>query len=371
MPTPTPTPSPSADPCDLISGPVQDTCRPGTTVPGVVPGDPLAPLDPLTSLAQSAAKAAHWMATQLGTLVADRDSVDLTNASFLQQYAVVFAASTVLVLVLWLLAVAKRAVRGVPMTTAMSEAVGLLWIAVAASAFTPLILYVVISAASAVTDVLVTALGNDPKGLFESLGADLEAGKVGGGPLILLLVSIATIALCGALWLLLIMRALGLYVGAIFSVVVYAGLVDRDWWGHTRRWAGIMLALVAIEPVIVVIIGLAAALETSQDTNSVVTGLAITLIALAVTVAMIVKLPGIGDSLKVARGAGRVAGGAARAVTGSASAATGVQRGISAHGDRGTTRTNSSSSSGGQNASNLAGGIAAHSQRKPKSDTDN
>ncbi|CAM5693690.1 hypothetical protein SVIOM74S_04757 [Streptomyces violarus] len=33
---------------------------------------------------------------------------------FLQQYAVVFAASTILALLLWLLAVVKRAVRGAP-----------------------------------------------------------------------------------------------------------------------------------------------------------------------------------------------------------------------------------------------------------------
>lgn len=64
-------------------------------------------------------------------------NVDFTNAKFLQQYAVVFAASTVLTLLLWLLAVAKRAVRGVPLSTAISEAIGFLWLTVLASAFTP------------------------------------------------------------------------------------------------------------------------------------------------------------------------------------------------------------------------------------------
>lgn len=358
------------DPCDNLAGPVRDLCKPGGggtggTLP-VSPTDPLAELDPLTALAKSTAKAAHWTSQQLGQLVGNRDAVDLTNAGFLKQYAIVFAASTILVLVLWLLAVAKRAIRGVPMTTAMSEAVGLLWIAVAASAFTPLILYTVIGAASAVTDVLVSALGSNPNGLFDSLGADLEAGKVGGGPLILLIVSIATIALCGALWLLLVIRALALYVGALFSVVVYAGLVDKDWWGHTRRWAGVMLALIAVEPVIVIVIGLASALETSPDTSKVVTGLAITLVALGVAVYLVWKVPALGDAVKVARTAAKATGGAARMVTGTGSAATGVMRGISAHGDRGTSRGGSSSIGTQKAPNNVAGGIAAHSQRKPK-----
>ncbi|MCJ0875235.1 hypothetical protein [Streptomyces sp. AP-93] len=364
------------DPCDNITGPVADICKPGeggtgTTLPGgvVAPIDPVGgDLDPLTALAKSTAKAAHWTSQQLGAIVGNRDSVDLTNKSFLQQYAIVFAASTILVLVLWLFAVAKRAIRGVPMTTAMSEAVGLLWIAVAASAFTPLVLYTIIGAASAVTDVLVTALGSNPNGLFDSLGADLEAGKIGGGPLVLFFVSLATIALCGALWLLLVIRALALYVGALFSVVIYAGLVDRDWWGHTRKWAGVMFALIAVEPVIVIVIGLAAALETGPDNSKVTTGLGITVVALGAAVFLMFKIPGVGDAVKVARTAGRVASGATRAVAGpgSASAATGVMRGISAHGERGSGAGRSSSIGTQKSPNNVSGGIAAHSDRKPK-----
>ncbi|MEU6213095.1 hypothetical protein ABZ891_24765 [Streptomyces sp. NPDC047023] len=361
------------DPCDNITGPVREACQPGTGGGGtgvggiVTPADPLgAELDPLTALAKSTAKAAHWTAQQLGKVVGNRDAVDLTNTSFLQQYAVVFAASAVLVLVLWLLSVAKRAMRGVPLTTALSEAIGLLWLAVAASAFTPLILYTVIGAASAVTDVLVKALGSNPSGLFDSLGADLEAGKVGGGPLMLLIVSVATIALCGALWLLLVIRALALYVGALFSVVVYAGLVDKDWWGHTRRWVGVMLALIAVEPIIVIVMGLAAALQTSPDTNKVVTGLAITLLALAISVYMVWKVPAVGDAIKVARVAAKATSGAARAITGPASASAGVMRGISTHGDRGHARGGSSSIGTQKAPNNVSGGIAAHSQRKPK-----
>lgn len=139
-PTPSPSPSASDDRCDLIVGPAKDYCERGAGEKGdtsTLPNDVTTTLDPLSSLAQGCADAASWTIDKLSTAVNDTANVDFTNPKFLQQYAVVFAASTILTLILWLLAVAKRAVRGVPLTTALSEAVGFLWLTVLASAFTP------------------------------------------------------------------------------------------------------------------------------------------------------------------------------------------------------------------------------------------
>lgn len=136
-PTPTPSPSRSSD-CSLIAPPARDYCEQGGgagsggSTPSLTDT-----LDPLSSLAQGCAKAAAWTISKLSDAVKDTANVDFTNQKFLQQYAVVFAASTILTLLLWLLAVAKRAVRGVPLTTAISEAIGFLWLTVLASAFTP------------------------------------------------------------------------------------------------------------------------------------------------------------------------------------------------------------------------------------------
>ncbi|MFI1184523.1 hypothetical protein ACH4UT_34010 [Streptomyces sp. NPDC020799] len=350
-------------PCDTLPGPAKQACQSGGTS-GKVTGPPDS--DPLTSLAKEVAKAADWTTHQLGKVIADRNAVDFTNGGFLKQYAVVFAAATVLVLILWLLAIAKRAVRGVPMTTAIREAVGFLWFAVIATAFTPLILYVVIGATSAVTDVLVSALGSKPGGLFTSLGSNLKDGKTGGGPLILIATSLATIALCGALWLLLVMRALALYVGALLGVVVYAGLVDKDLWGHIRRWAGFMVALILAEPVIVIILGLASALQSTGKRGPVVTGLAVTVLALGVTVYLIVKFPGFGDAVKVARMTGRAAGGTTRTLTGPPSASAGVRNGINTHSGRGGSSTRPGPAPGTQKQPNpVSGGLSAHGQRTP------
>ncbi|MFJ3699669.1 hypothetical protein ACIPW9_37055 [Streptomyces sp. NPDC090052] len=355
-----------ADPCDAVAGPSQDLCKGGGSGGGSKLPESV---DPLSGFAHSVAKAANWTATQLGHLVANRDSVDITNSGFLKQYAVVFAASTILVLVLWLLAVAKRAIRGVPLTTAISEAISLLWLAVAATAFTPLILYTVIGAVSAVTDVLVSATGGTPGGLFATLGSNLTGDKIGGGPIILIVASLLTILLCGALYLLLLMRALALYVGALLGVVVYGGLVDKDLWGHVRKWAGGMVALILIEPVVVIILGLAAVLESSGEHGPVITGLGVTVIALGAAVTLVSKFPAFGDSIQVARAVARTSGTAARAVTGGASATTGVMRGIQAHSNRGGSGGGDGgrANSGAQKSQNsVAGGMSAHSQRTPK-----
>lgn len=142
-PTPTATPQATADPCALLDGPSKQYCQSGTGTSGGAPQTGLAPsdggdaLNPLASLARGCADAASWIVTKLSEAVNGSAEVDFTNPAFLKQYSVVFAASTILTLVLWLFAVAKRAVRGVPLTTAMSEAIGFLWLTVLASAFTP------------------------------------------------------------------------------------------------------------------------------------------------------------------------------------------------------------------------------------------
>lgn len=364
------------EPCDSMAGPVKGVCEDdrGSGSGGSGGGnstdltDPTTAADPLGAFAHSCAKAAAWVTKKLGESIGEGPGVDLTNPEFLRQYAIVFAAATILVLVVWLLAVTKRTLRGVSFTTAISEAIGLLWLAVGATAFTPLILTTVIGATHAVTTVIVKASGGQDGDLFTSLGKTLTEGKLGGGPIVLIIASFATILLCGALLLLLVLRALGLYVGAILGIVVYAGVVDKDLWGHVRRWAGVMLALILMEPVIMIVLGLAAVLQTE---GSIATGLAVTVLALGVALSLISKAPGAGDAIKAARTATRAAGGAGRAVVGSGGAAAGVMHGIHTHGDRsGGGRPSSPSSTGGGGSSasssggGVSGGISAHGQRR-------
>ncbi|MFD9083001.1 hypothetical protein [Streptomyces erythrochromogenes] len=375
-PDPTPpaaTPQATNDPCALLDGPSKQYCQNGTGASGGTPGTGLAPsdggdaLNPLASLAKGCADAAAWIVTKLSEAVNGSANVDFTNATFLKQYAVVFAASTILTLVLWLFAVAKRAVRGVPLTTAISEAIGFLWLTVLASAFTPLILYTVVSATDGVTEVIASATGGQTDVFFGSFSEALKKGNdIGGGPIMLIVVSLVTVLAAGILFLELFIRAALLYVGALLGVVVYSGLVDRNLWGHVRRWAGIMIAVILVKPVIVIVLGLAGALTGEQGPNAfsaVVTGLSIILLAIFASAMIYRFVPGFGDEIASARAGRSKATDGAQAAAVISSPASLVSQGIKTHSSRGAHRGGDGGGSTPRPANPLSGGVAAHSSR--------
>ncbi|MFE6624114.1 hypothetical protein [Streptomyces sp. NPDC057740] len=370
---PTPSPTPSGDNCDLIVGPAKDYCEKDNggsnrTGGGSTLDDPTATLDPLSSLAKGCAEAAAWTVDKLSEAVKETANVDFTNPKFLQQYAVVFAASTILTLLLWLLAVAKRAVRGVPLSTAISEAIGFLWLTVLASAFTPLILYTVVSATDGVTDVLAKTTGDQTDTFFGTFSGALEKGQdIGGGPIMLIVVSLVSILAAGILWLELVIRAALLYVGALLGTVVYAGLVDKNLWGHVRRWAGIMIAVILVKPVIVIVLGLAGALSADDGPNAfsaVVSGLAIILLAIFASAMIYRFVPGFGDELAGSRNNRIMRGAEGKAAAVISSPATLVAQGIKTHSSRADNQGGGGQSGSGARPSNPAsGGVAAHSSR--------
>jgi hypothetical protein len=327
----------------------------------------------LSSLAKGCANAASWTIDKLSHAVKETANVDFTNPKFLQQYAIVFAASTILTLLLWLLAVAKRAVRGVPLTTAISEAVGFLWLTVLASAFTPLILYTVVSATDGVTDVLAKATGDQADTFFGTFSGALGKGTdIGGGPIMLIVVSLVSILAAGVLWLELVIRAALLYVGALLGTVVYAGLVDKNLWGHVRRWAGIMIAVILVKPVIVIVLGLAGALSSGNGPDAfsaVVSGLAIILLAIFASAAIYRFVPGFGDEIANGRNNRIMQGAESKAAAVISSPATLVAQGIKTHSARAD--NNGGAAGAGQSSSTprpanpATGGVAAHSSRTP------
>jgi hypothetical protein len=367
---PSPTPTKSSDPCSLIAGPAKKYCDgDNSSSGGGSPSlDPTSTLDPLRSLAKGCADAASWTVDKLSEAVKDTANVDFTNQKFLQQYAVVFAASTILTLLLWLLAVAKRAVRGVPLTTAISEAIGFLWLTVLASAFTPLILYTVVSATDGVSEVLAKTTGDQTDTFFGTFSGALNKGEdIGGGPIMLIVVSLVSILAAGVLWLELVIRAALLYVGALLGTVVYAGLVDKNLWGHVRRWAGIMIAVVLVKPVIVIVLGLAGALSTDDGPNAfsaVVSGLAIILLAIFASAMIYRFVPGFGDEIAGSRNNRIMQGAEGKAAAVISSPATLVAQGIKTHSARADNNGGGQAASSGPRPANPAtGGVAAHSTR--------
>lgn len=369
-PSPSPTPSKGSNACDLIRGPAKDYCEGGAgTSKSNAPKSTDPALDPLTSLGRGCADAAAWIVGKLSDAVKSTANVDFTNTRFLQQYAIVFAASTVLTLILWLLAVAKRAIRGVPLTTAISEAIGFLWLTVLASAFTPLILYTIVSATDAVTEVIASSSGGQTDVFFGSFAEALKKDSdIGGGPIMLIVVSLVSILAAGILWLELVIRAALLYVGALLGTAVYAGLVDKNMWGHVRRWAGIMIAVIMVKPVIVIVLGLAGALSSDDGPNAfsaVVSGLAIILLAIFASGMIYRFVPGFGDEIQGARTNRKQATDGSQAAAMISSPAALVSQGIKTHSSRGGGQGGGggNNSGGGRPANPVSGGVAAHSSR--------
>ncbi|RAJ66830.1 hypothetical protein K378_02193 [Streptomyces sp. Amel2xB2] len=364
-------PKPDED-CDLIVGPAKEYCEKGDKGGGgggSAP-DPTSTLDPLSSLAKGCAKAASWTVDKLSDLVNKTTNVDFTNPEFLRQYAVVFAASTILTLTIWLLAVAKRAIRGVPFVEAMTEAIGFLWLTVIASAFTPLILYTVVSATDAVTDVVASGTSAKTDKFFGTFSEALKNGDdIGGGPIMLIVVSLISVLAAGVLYLELVIRAALLYVGALLGTAVYAGLVDKNMWGHVRRWAGIMIAVILVKPVIVIVLGLAGALSSSEGPDAfsaIVSGLAIIFLAIFASAMIYRFVPGFGDEIVGHRNASRDPASRSAAAVVSSPAAL-VRQGINTHSARGGQAGGGGGDGGGgpkqQPAGQVAGGVAAHSSR--------
>ncbi|UYQ63050.1 hypothetical protein [Streptomyces peucetius] len=370
-PSPTPSPDTSNDPCDLIHGPARDYCEDGDAPanPGRsgLDADPAGALDPLSSLARGCADAASWTIGKLSEAVESTATVDFTNLTFLAHYAIVFAAASILTILLWLLAVAKRAVRGVPFMTAVSEAVGFLWLSVLASAFTPLILFTLVSVTDAVTEVIAGGTAQQTDMFFGNFSKALAKGDdIGGGPIMLIVVSLVTILAAGVLYLELFIRAVLLYVGALLGVVVYAGLVDKNMWGHVRRWAGIMIAIILVKPVIVIVLGLAGALSADDGPDSfsaVVSGLAIILLAIFASAMIYRFVPGFGDEIAASRN-NRIQNGAeSKAAAVISSPAALVSQGIKTHSSRGNQNTGDGGGNSPRPANPASGGMAAHGSR--------
>ncbi|WP_052488957.1 hypothetical protein [Streptomyces sp. 150FB] len=373
---PTPTPSGTSDKvdCSVKTGLSKTYCNSDTGAPGSgLPGNPVdTALDPLSSLARGCADAAAWIVGKLSEAVKGTANVDFTNTAFLKQYAVIFAASTVLTLVLWLLAVAKRAIRGVPLTTAMSEAIGFLWLTVLASAFTPLILYTVVSATDGVTEVISSSTGGQTDVFFGGFANALKKGDdIGGGPIMLIVVALVSILAAGVLWLELVIRAALLYVGALLGTVVYAGLVDKNMWGHVRRWAGIMIAVIMVKPVIVIVLGLAGALSSDKGPDAfsaVVSGLAIILLAIFASGMIYRFVPGFGDEIASSRTNRKTATDGSQAAALISSPAALVSQGIKTHSSRNNGDGGGGGGGGGGRSQNsISGGVAAHSSRPSSS----
>ena len=186
----------------------------------------------------------------------------------------------------------------------------------------------------------------------------------------LIVVSLVSILAAGVLWLELVIRAALLYVGALLGTVVYAGLVDKNMWGHVRRWAGIMIAVILVKPVIVIVLGLAGALSSDDGPNAfsaVVSGLAIILLAIFASAMIYRFVPGFGDEIaerpQQPQGRPPTAPGRRRDLLARRAGRAGHQDPQQPRG--GADGAGAAAAAAARPANPVAGGVAAHSSRTP------
>ncbi|MET9778584.1 hypothetical protein ABZ023_30770 [Streptomyces sp. NPDC006367] len=187
--------------------------------------------------------------------------IDWSNPGFIKLYGMVFALATVFTCIAWLIAIVKRVARGVSPAAAIGESIGNLLLSVIVTAFAPAIIATVVD----LVDEMAISM-------FKPFLADMA---LTGAFIVLLLAGLAAsgwglpiaLALIGffltvglGLFLMLVARNALILTGVVFGPVVFAGLVDRDLWGHTKKYIGIITGIIISKWVMMVVLAMIPAL---------------------------------------------------------------------------------------------------------------
>src|SRR5664279_1094979 len=300
-----------------LFGAASGACDTATATAGAAQSTASFASDPLGNTANHFVEATVWFWGRLADIIDSTTATDFTNPGFLKTYALMFGASSVLVVIFWLLAVGKRVIRGVAPGQAIGEAIGFLILAVFASAFTPAALGLLMSLSNAAASGFATGIGTDAKHALTGLVDALNMIPLApGGPVIVptvILILGAVVGLIVGLILCLevLLATAALYVLAVFGPAVLAGLVDRDKWGHVHKWAGFVVALALVKPAIVVVIGLGFGLvgnapaDAAAAFSAVLNGLAILVLAVLASGLILKFVPIIGGHLNTGMDARR------------------------------------------------------------------
>ncbi|KNE83403.1 hypothetical protein ADZ36_05950 [Streptomyces fradiae] len=210
----------------------------------------------------------------------------------------------------WLISVVKRAARGVPLGQASMENIGYLLMSVAVAGFMPAAVAYTVdfvdAAAWAIFGDYIAEVFAGGLSVFAFLG--LISVKVPGGAAVAVPVILMMLLAILGLWVMLIVRDAMILMGLIFGPLVFSGLVDRDLWGHTRKWVGVMGGVIASKLGIFLALALAGALldgaldvseiPSTRAIGSVITFLALLFMALIMPFQLAKWLPLVGDEIQ-------------------------------------------------------------------------
>ncbi|MGP4115369.1 hypothetical protein ACTWP5_31285 [Streptomyces sp. 4N509B] len=221
--------------------------------------------DPLGYVAHAFNEAVVRLFSEMVKALQSTTTIDWGDPGFLRTYGMAFAVSSVLTVVLWLIAAGKRAVQGVPPLQAAAESIGYLLLAVAVSALAP----AGVAYATQLFDEAAAAMFAPVAGDVEDMASTVTTSLavllvVPGGPVIVTFLAFALLAAIAGVWMELIVRDALILSGLVFGTSVFSGLVDRNLWGHVKRWVGVMGAVIASKYVTLTTVALATGLLASD-----------------------------------------------------------------------------------------------------------
>ncbi|WP_327309806.1 hypothetical protein OG730_41725 (plasmid) [Streptomyces sp. NBC_01298] len=238
--------------------------------------------------------------------------IDWGNPGFLRLYGLVFALSAVLTAVMWLISVVKRAVRGIPIGQAIMENIGYLLMSVVVAGFSPLAVALTVdfvdSAAEEILGDYIAEVFVGGLVIFTALAA-ISMLMPGVGVVIAIPIALAILLAVFGLWVMLVVRNALILMGLIFGPIVFSGLVDKDLWGHTKKYVGILGGIIASKLGIYLALALAGALldgmadsvdriTLPQAIGTSITFLALLFIALFMPFQIAKWIPFVGDELQ-------------------------------------------------------------------------
>ncbi|ARF77213.1 hypothetical protein B7C62_16945 [Kitasatospora albolonga] len=258
--------------------------------------------DPLGFLLQKLTESNIWFLRKMLELMQNTTKIDLTSPGFLKQYAIIFAASSLLTVALWLVAVAKRAVRGVAVTTAVGEAIGFLLLQFVVNAMTPGAIALLMKAIDEVTAVFEPYATSNFAPFLENILKVMAANPTEGVGQLLV---VNLIMLCGALlmWIELLIRSAAIYVAVALGPIVNSAIVDKDLWGKSKKWFGALFAIGLSKPVLFALLGLGGAIlsdtsgSMSDTVSKTLVGALILLLAVFASATLYKWVPAFGDEM--------------------------------------------------------------------------
>ncbi|WP_143120694.1 hypothetical protein [Actinacidiphila alni] len=261
--------------------------------------------DPMGYIAQFVNNAVTSLFTELIKALLSTTTIDWNDAGFLRTYSMAFAASTVLTVILWLIAVAKRSLQGVDPLRAATESVGYLLISVIVSALAPAVIAIVTALFDQAANAMLAPAAGDAASMVVTVTAAMAVlMSIPGGDVIVMFLGMAMLSAVAGVWMEMVIRNALILAGLVFGASVFSGLVDRDLWRHVRRWVGVMGAIIASKYVTFTTIALATGMLASDGSPSVgqafatvFTAIALMWLALVLPFQIAKFLPLMGDEV--------------------------------------------------------------------------